>query len=126
MAGGDVHSAFELVMDDGMGQDGRRRGIRAKNNAAAVIAHYTGGRLGKFRREKSCIVPNDDRGILFLGGNVTGDCGGGSAHAGKSEIIGDNTAPARSSEMDRLLGHGQTLYRGRWVEITQERNESQE
>jgi len=126
VAGGDVHAPFEFVIDDGMRQDRRWRGVRAENDVAAVVAHHAGGGARKFRREESRVVPNDNCGILFPGGNMARDGLGRASHAGKGKIIGDDAAPAGSSEMDNWFGHGPTLYRGLRIEITQETNESQE
>jgi len=71
-------------------------------------------------------MADNDGWVFLLRGDMSRNCGGRAAHAGKCEIVGDDSAPTGSSEMDGLGCHSQSLYRGLWFEITEERNESQE
>src|SRR5579862_4648776 len=75
-------------------------------------AQHFGSRECEFGRKEPGVVADYDGWRFRFREQVAGDGRGGPADAGESEILGDNSSPAGSAEMDRLLGHGTIFYLG--------------
>ena len=109
VAGGDVDPAVELSIQDGVGEGRSGSSFAAEEDFATLRFENAGRRKGKFFGEKARVVADDQARRLFLCADVAGNGGRDSANAGKSEILGDDAAPAGSSEMNGRSGHGPVL-----------------
>ena len=89
-----------------MGDHRSRRRLRAEKITAAMGAKHVRSGKREFRGEETRIVPDDQCGGFLLREDVAGDGGRRSSHARKRKILGDHSAPAGGSEMDRLARHG--------------------
>lgn len=93
-----------------MGHSGRRRRLAAERDTAAIVREDAGASEGELLGKKARVMGNEESGRFARRADVPGDGRGCSANSGKSEIVGDDSAPAGSAEMDALARHGPLLY----------------
>ena len=112
VAGGDHDAADSALLLDGEGDGRSRSGIGTKADFESVGGEDFGGAAAEGIGEEAAIVA--DYGFWLGAGDrvgfpIIGSGLGNAFDVGKSEILGDDCAPAVCSELDRHLSRASVM-----------------
>ena len=100
VAGGEVDGAVDFRALDFVGDGGSGREGFTEERFDFVLLEDVHGELREFFGVEARVVADEDGGIFLGVVDVTGDRGHGEADVGKRKIVGDEAAPAGSTEFD--------------------------